>query len=69
MDNEKHFFSVDKENDDWHVCFEKYNVDNLVDMSGILGRAFRGLSERIKEENSAKNVNVDSLSDALLYVR
>lgn len=67
-DDEKHFLTVDKEDDDWHVRIEKYNVDNLVDMSDILGRAFRGLLERIKEENSTKHVNVDLLSLMLSYM-
>lgn len=68
MDNEKHFLTVDKEDDDWHVRVEKYNVDNLVDMSDILGRAFRGLLERIKEENGTKHVDVDLLSLMLSYM-
>lgn len=68
MDDKKHFLTIDKEDDDWYVHIEEYNVDNLVDMSDILGRAFRGLLERIKEENSTKHVDVDFLSLALSYM-
>ena len=68
MDNEKHFLTVDKKDDDWHVHVEKYNVNNLVDISDILGRTFRGFLERIKEENSTKHVDVDSLSLMLSYM-
>ena len=68
MDDKKHFLTIDKEDEDWHVRVEKYNVDNLVDMSDILGRAFRGLLEGIKKENSTKNVNVDFLSLMLSYM-
>lgn len=68
MDNEKHFMTVDKKDDGWHVFIERYNVDNLVDISDILGRTFRGLLEGIKEENSTKHVNVDFLSLMLSYM-
>lgn len=68
MNDKKHFLTIDKEDEDWHVRVEKYNVDNLVDMSDILGRAFRGLLEDIKKENSTKNVNVDFLSLMLSYM-
>ena len=68
MDDEKHFLTVDKEGEDWNVHVEKYNVDNLADVSDILGRALRGLLERIKEENSTEHVDVDALSLMLSYM-
>lgn len=68
MDNEKHFLTIDKDGDDWYVHIEEYSVDNLVNMSDNLGRAFRGLIENIKEENKTKNVDVDFLSLALSYI-
>lgn len=68
MGKENHFLTVDKEDNDWNVHIERYNVDNLVNMSDNLGRAFRGLLENIKKENSTKNVDVDFLSLALSYI-
>lgn len=68
MDDKKHFLTIDKDGDDWYVHIEEYNVDNLVNMSDNLGRAFRGLLENIKKENSTKNVDVDFLSLALSYI-
>lgn len=62
MDDKKHFLTIDKDGDDWYVHIEEYSVDNLVNMSDNLGRAFRGLLENIKKENSTKNVDVDFLS-------
>lgn len=68
MGKEKHFLTVDKEDNDWNVHIERYNVDNLVEVTDVLGRAFRGLLEDIKKENSTKNVNVDFLSLMLSYM-
>lgn len=68
MDDKKHFLTIDKEDDDWYVHIERYNVDNLVEVTDVLGRTFRGLLKRIKEENSTKNVNVDWLSLILAYL-
>ena len=68
MGKEKHFLTVDKEDNDWNVRIERYNVDNLVEVTDVLGRTFRGLLKRIKEENSTKNVNVDWLSLILAYL-
>ncbi len=68
MGKEKHFLTVDKEDNDWNVHIERYNVDNLVDIADIFGRTVRGLLKHIKEENSTKNVNVDFLSLMLSYM-
>lgn len=67
-DDDKHFLTIDKEDDDWHISIERYNVDNLVDITDIFGRTVRGLLKHIKEENSTKNVNVDFLSLMLSYM-
>ena len=67
-DDKKHFLTVGKEDGDWCVHIEKYNVDNLAEITDVLGRTFRGLLERIKEENSTKNVDVDWLSLMLSYM-
>lgn len=67
-DDDKHFLTIDKEDDDWHISIERYNVDNLVDIADIFGRTVRGLLKHIKEENSTKNVNVDFLSLMLSYM-
>lgn len=67
-DDDKHFLTIDKEDDDWHISIERYNVGNLVDIANIFGRTVRGLLKRIKEENSTKNVNVDFLSLMLSYM-
>lgn len=67
-DDDKHFLTIDKEGNDWNVHIERYNVDNLVEVTDVLGRTFRGLLKRIKEENSTKNVNVDWLSLILAYL-
>lgn len=68
MGEKKHFLTIDKDGEDWNVHIEEYNVDNLVNMSDNLGRAFRGLLENIKKENSTKNVDIDFLSLALSYI-
>lgn len=67
-DDDKHFLTIDKEDDDWHISIERYNVDNLVDIADIFDRTVRGLLKHIKEENSTKNVNVDFLSLMLSYM-
>lgn len=68
MNNEKHFLTIDKKDDEWSVHIEEYNVDNLAKVTDTLGRTFRGLLEHIKEENSTKNVDVDWLSLMLAYL-
>lgn len=68
MSKEKHFLTVDKKGEDWKAHIEKYNVDNLAEITDVLGRTFRGLLEHVKDENSTKNVDVDGLSLMLAYL-
>ena len=65
---EKHFLTVDKVGEDWKARIEKHTVDNLAEITDVLGCTFRGLLENIKEENSEKNVDVDGLSLMLSYL-
>lgn len=67
-DDEKHFLTIDREDDDWNISVDKYDADNLVGAADVLGRTFRRLVERIKEENSTKNVNIDFLTLMLSYM-
>lgn len=68
MSKEKHFLTVDKEGEDWKAHIEKYNVDNLAEITDVLGCTFRDLLENIKDENREKNVDVDGLSLMLAYL-
>lgn len=52
----------------FYVDTEKYNVDNLAEITDVLGCTFRDLLENIKDENREKDVDVDGLSLMLSYL-
>ena len=68
MSKEKHFLTVDKVGEDWEAHIEKYNVDNLAEITNVFGCTLRDLLENIKDEHREKNVDVDGLSLMLSYL-
>lgn len=68
MSKEEHFLTVDKVGEDWKARIDKHTVDNLAEITDVLGCTFRDLLENIRDENREKDVDVDGLSLMLSYL-
>lgn len=68
MSKGEHFLMVDKVGENWKARIEKHTVDDLAEITEVLGCTLRDLLENIKDENREKNVDVDGLSLMLAYL-